>query len=486
LGAALSLWAPAAAQVLVLEDPLTSPGGPPKDVTGGTFSAEGWRRDSFESKIVYDLGRVVIRGRVTFEMNGVNGMDHGVGGWPDCRAIFAALDSDGAGNLGNQNIWVWAMDKTEICNGENVPPYRTNRMKLLLRTLFDPEPGEPMSAELSWDATRFYTYEITWDEHRGTLRRDGDVVLDIAYPAAPLRMSLRFLFLGTIHRYRAGVREATYRNLKVWDLGGAPPPDAGMPPPDAGVPPSGPCLRAVSLVPASGAGASEMFRATYRHCEGAAAFRIVQIWVGDVVAPAVPALAGAFENGFFSLGVPGESCVPGERKVLRAAYGALDCARSMVTSAGTDLTALWALSFDAARFAGPHRVYFDAKGGPGAPEPRLGWTEMGAFTVVAPPDAGTAAPDGGASDGGLPPRPSDGGSPPRPQQDGGVPATPAPDAGAATPPVSGGCAVAPPAAPFPMLCLLAWLWVRRRRALRVRPRSWRARRGWARAPAAAG
>jgi len=223
----LLLAAPAAAQELVLDDPLTAPYGASQERRGGTFSAAGWNRgDDFESKLIYDLGRYITHGKIEFEMDGVNGRDHGAGGWPDCRAIFAALDSDGAGDLGNQNIWIWAMDSTEICNGDAGGPPRTNRMKLLLRTLVDPEPGEPMSEELAWTESRFYRYEITWDENGGVMRRDGDVVLRNEF-ATPRPMQMRYVFLGTIQRYRAGVHDATYRNLKVWDC------DPGQPEPDA-------------------------------------------------------------------------------------------------------------------------------------------------------------------------------------------------------------------------------------------------------------
>jgi len=221
------LAGPAISDELVLDDSLTAPYGPSQQRRGGTFSAAGWNRgNDFESKLIYDLGRTITHGRIRFEMDGVNGHDHGVGGWPDCRAIFAALDSDGSGNLGNQNIWIWAMDSTEICNGDAGGPPRTNRMKLLLRTLVEPEPHEPMSEELSWNESRFYTYEITWDEHGGVMRRDGTVVLQNPFET-PRLMRMRHVFLGTINRYRAGVKNATYRNLQIWDMGSVlPEPDA--------------------------------------------------------------------------------------------------------------------------------------------------------------------------------------------------------------------------------------------------------------------
>jgi hypothetical protein len=176
---------------------------------------------------------------------------------------------------------------------------------------------------------------------------------------------------------------------------------------------AGSCLRALSLEPSSGVGQAQLFRATYEHCEGASAFRIAQIWVGDRVAPGVPAVAGAFENGAFSLGVPGETCTPGQSGALRAAYGLLDCAASFVSFGGRRLTVGWALTFDASRFAGAHRIFLDAKGGRGDPEPRLGWTELGSFTVAPPgtldggsedaADAGTSAHDGGAGEAVSPP-----------------------------------------------------------------------------------
>ena len=93
----------APAQVLVLDDPLTSEGEAVIRRDGGRFSADGWTRDGFASRLVFDLGRAITRGRMRFEMDGVNGRDHGSGGTPPCRAIFAAIDSDGSGNLGNQN-----------------------------------------------------------------------------------------------------------------------------------------------------------------------------------------------------------------------------------------------------------------------------------------------------------------------------------------------------------------------------------------------
>jgi hypothetical protein len=379
-----------AAPTLVLDDPLTAPLGSGQTVTGGTFSAAGWTRDGFDSQIIYDLGQPITAGRLTFEMDGVNGVDHGVGGFPDCRAIFAAVDNNASGNIddpGNESVqflWAWAMEETDYCNGGPGGFERTDRMKLLVHTGAASEPGEPMSDPLSWDITTFYGYEIGWDANHAWLLRDGATVLDQQYPSAPVVMNLRYVFLGTVNRYKAGVKNATYRNLKLWDDGG---PTTG----DAGTDGGGSCLSAGPLSPANGSGSAAVLQVPYTHCEGASAFRVVQIWVGDQVQNGVPAVSAGYEAGMLSLDGSSDTCTPGEAKTLSSSYGSLDCATTTAQSSGDTLTVSWSLAFDSA-FTGAHSVFVDAKGGSGTPEPRLGWTELGSFTVgTAPsPDAGQA------------------------------------------------------------------------------------------------
>lgn len=227
--AAVGAASPAiAAPKLILDDPLTAPFGSSQTVTGGSFSGGGWTRDGFDSQLLYDLGGPITAGRIVFEMDGVNGVDHGVGGFPDCRAIFAAVDDNGSGNIqepGNDNVqllWAWAMEETDYCNLGPGGFERTHKMKLLVNTMGAEEPGEPMSDPLVWDQTKFYTYEIGWDENHAWLLRDGAEVLDMPYPSAPIIMQLRYVFLGTVHRYDAGVKGATFRNLKVYDDEGPP------------------------------------------------------------------------------------------------------------------------------------------------------------------------------------------------------------------------------------------------------------------------
>jgi len=163
-----------------------------------------------------------------------------------------------------------------------------------------------------------------------------------------------------------------------------------------------PCLQAIALEPAAGQGDAAVFRATYRHCEGAATFRVVQLWVGAEVSEIAERVHAGYEAGRFNLENGGD-CAPGDPVVLQSTYGALDCAASTVTMQGTDMMVEWAIAFDVDTFAGVRGVFFDAKGGAGDPEPRLGWTQMGTFTVepAAGTDEGTtAATDEGTSDGG--------------------------------------------------------------------------------------
>ncbi len=402
VGMALALRAgvAVAAPTVVLDDPLTAPGGSGQTVNDGTFSPAGWTRDSFDAQIVYDLGAPITAGRVVFEMDGVNGVDHGVGGFPDCRAIFAAVDNNGSGNIddpGNESVqflWAWAMEETDYCNGGPGGLERTDKMKLLVHTTGASEPGEPMSDPLAWDITQFYTYEIGWDEDHAWLHRDGSVVLDIAYPSAPIIMNERYLFLGTVNRYKSGVKNATYRNLIVYDDGGPTLPDAGV---DSGVDAGGSCLGAGPLSPPNGSGTSASLVVPYSSCEGATAWRIVQIWVGDQVAAGQPAVSASLEAGLLHLDGSSDSCAPGDSKILSGTYGALDCAATTVVDAGDKRTVTWALSFDAAGFGGTHQVFADAKGGSGTPEPRLGWTALGTFNVV----SGDGGADAGAAGSGA-------------------------------------------------------------------------------------
>ena len=161
--------------------------------------------------------------------------------------------------------------------------------------------------------------------------------------------------------------------------------------------PHGPpaCLTADSLLPAAGAGASVVLEAVYGHCEGASEFRVVQLWVGDEVAADADRLNLGYEAGMFFL-EDGGSCAPMDPVVLPAQFGSLDCAASTVTIAGNQATVRWALEFDTVEFAGTHGVFFDAKGGVGDPEPRLGWTQMGTF-LVQPGGGGESSSSGGGT-----------------------------------------------------------------------------------------
>ena len=405
-------WAAVAAPALVLDDPLTQPKASAQTVTGGSFGAGGWTRDGFDSQIIYDLGASITAGRLTFEMNGVNGKDHGLGGFPDCRAIFAALDNNGSGNIddpGNESVqflWAWAMEETNYCNGGPGGFERTDKMKLLVHTGGSDEPGEPMSDPLLWDVTKFYAYEIGWDTKHAWLLRDGATVLDQIFPAAPNVMNLRYVFLGTVKRYKSGVKNATYRNLKLWDDGGPIPTDGGSPI-DAGGDASMGCLSAGSFSPTNSAGTSATFSLTYSNCEGASAFRIVQLWVGDEVKGGSPAVSASYEAGQLRLDGSVESCAPGASQVLTSAYGSLECATSSVSLQGNDLVVSWSLRFDPSKFSGTHPVFVDAKGGSGTPEPRLGWTAMGTFAVESSVDGGKLDGGAGASGGTTPAEGSD-------------------------------------------------------------------------------
>ena len=76
-----------------------------------------------------------------------------------------------------------------------------------------------------------------------------------------------------------------------------------------------------------------------------------------------------------------QSCLPGEPTVLSSPHGELHCGVSTASLSGSELTVAFAIAFDVASLEGERGVFFDAKGGATEPEPRLGWTRMGTWTV---------------------------------------------------------------------------------------------------------
>jgi MYXO-CTERM domain-containing protein len=148
-----------------------------------------------------------------------------------------------------------------------------------------------------------------------------------------------------------------------------------------------------SVAPASGSGPEQAFVTRIAHCEGAGALRIVQLRVTKVVDAQEPAVAPAFEAGAFHLDA--QSCAPGEATELVSTYGSLDCASSSVVEDGDEMAVTFALRFDVEAFAGERGLFMDAKGGSPSPEPRLGWTEVGSWTVAAS-TAGSGGSSGGA------------------------------------------------------------------------------------------
>jgi hypothetical protein len=152
------------------------------------------------------------------------------------------------------------------------------------------------------------------------------------------------------------------------------------------------CLAAVSIDPVAGHGASADFVAVYEHCEGGAAFRVVQLWIGEEPTPAGARVNLGYEAGVFTL-ENGGSCAPGDPVILHAPKGSFDCSASTAVIAGDLVTVHWSVAFEVGAFAGSHGLWVDAKGGTGDPEPRLGWTQLGTFLVEA--DAADESDSGG-------------------------------------------------------------------------------------------
>ncbi len=173
---------------------------------------------------------------------------------------------------------------------------------------------------------------------------------------------------------------ASIRNLRLWGTWVEEP----TPTPEPEPPCDGELIQANGIEPADAAGEGAVFQARYGHCLGAEAFRVVQLMVADEVAADAPNVHVAWSEGAFWY--EEQSCEMGSPTVLDGAWGSLDCEHSAAFYVGNELVVDFALGFDVATFAGSHGLWFDAKGGPGDEEPRLGWTLVGSYTVEPEPE----------------------------------------------------------------------------------------------------
>jgi MYXO-CTERM domain-containing protein len=428
---ALGASSPASAQIVYIDDPLTaSPtGGVGAGVragsAGGSFGPGGWTTTGDTDTVWWVIPATLPRGRFEVSATGLaiesslRGQEH------DLFGIYGPTDR---AEPVNYNPWyrnnefkilVRIFGDLNRCDG--CQAVGASKLELALCPALDPRgyvetmcPASCVAAGydfwqaylgprgrgemLPWDAATEYRFVITWEPGVMTYTRGGpEGSSSLTFPGtyAPRELVVR---IGPPSSERgpdtAMPRGVTYRNVRVEGEPGAATPscDSTFVPPDAGMPPGcgDPPITAVSLDPTDGRGAGAVFRSVYRHCDGASSFRIAQLWVGSAVDVGVPHIGLGYEGGRFFIDDGTESCAPGEAIGLAGTHGTLDCARSMASVVGDDLTIDWALSFNTGTFAGTHGVFFDAKGGAGMPEPRLDWTRMGTFTVD-----GTPVRDGG-------------------------------------------------------------------------------------------
>ncbi|MEI8257223.1 MAG: hypothetical protein WCJ30_16235 [Deltaproteobacteria bacterium] len=368
---------------------------------GGSFDASGWTATGRTDRLWWAIPRLV-SGSVEFTVSNISLanltlVDH---------EIFS-LYEDGYG-IGEPIAYAPYRDNhykamIRIYGQMELPADRVGRVKMMWGICPSGDPGhgacgcasffeEPLTpAALAWDGSP-HRMRIEWGGGVSRLFRDGVEILSSTWTGYDFGPSDLHIALGSSRADAVGTAGmpigAVFSDVVVdgtegplATCGGSST-DGGVITDAASLCSSLPVIEAISLTPTDGSGTSGVLRAVYRHCAGAASFRVAQLRVADGLAAGVPAVAVGYEAGM--LGLDAQQCAPGEARVLTGAYGSLDCARTTVSSSGDDLTIDWALGFDGATFSGTHGVYFDAKGPSSVvPEPRLGWLQMGTFTVPA-------------------------------------------------------------------------------------------------------
>ncbi len=401
------LIAPRLAEAFHLDDTLR--GSTTGHAIGGAFDASGWTATGRTDRLWWAIPRLA-SGSIEFTVNNISLANLTLGD----HEIFSMYE-DGYG-IGEPIPYGSYRDNhykamIRIYGQMELPADRVGRVKLMWGICPSGDPGhgacgcasffeEPLTpAPLVWDGSS-HRMRVEWGGGVSRLFRDGVEILSSTWSGFDFGPSDPHISLGSSRADAVGTAGmpvgAVFSDLVVDGVEGplatcgGSTTDAGVITDAAALCSSLPVIEAISLTPTAGSGTSGVLRAVYRHCAGAVSFRVVQLTVADAVAVGVPAVAVAYEAGMLGLGA--QQCVPGEARVLTGPYGSLDCARTTVSSSGDDLTVDWALGFDGATFAGTHGVYFDAKG-PSyvVPEPRLGWMQMGTFTVPAvAADAGFA------------------------------------------------------------------------------------------------
>lgn len=445
----------AAAQVTYIDDPLTaSPtaGAAPgvyAGSSGGSFGPGGWTTTGDTDTVWWVIPASLPRGRLEVTATGLSIATNLIGEEHDLFGLYGPTDRAEPVSYNpwyrNNEFKILARIFGDLNRCSGCQAVGASKVELALCPALTPEgyvattcPAACVAAgydfwqaylgprgrdePLPWDAATEYRFVINWEPGVITYSRGGpEGTSSLTFPGtyAPRELRVR---IGPPSSERgpasAMPRGATFRDVFVSGEPGAATPscDPGTAPPDAGVSPgcAEPMLSAVSLDPTAGRGASQIFRAVYRNCAGVTAFRNASIWVGSSVDVAAPHITAVYEGGRFYLDGRVESCAPGEARMFAGPGGTLDCARSTATVSGDDLSVDWALAFDTAALAGEQGVFVDAKG-TATPEPRLGWTRMGTYTVestlsgdggllprdasVPSMDAGRLAPGAGLSDG---------------------------------------------------------------------------------------
>lgn len=413
----------ASAQTTYVDDPLTatqqgSAAGVVAGVRGGSFSASGWTTGGDEDTLWYEIPATLPSGRFEVTVRGLalpgnlDGEEH------DILTLYGATD-----------------------HGEPVsysPAYRNNDFKVLVRIFGSGqsyrtpgasklelalcpagEPGyhDPCPAacvgqgydfwqaylhgadtDPGWSGSTSYRIVIAWQPGSMSYTRSDIGTWSLSYPGSYAPSALRVRLGSARHASGSGNRMpagVTFGDVLVVGEPGAATPACEAQGVDAGAAVDAGCgaqpIQSLGVTPAAASGTAQLFETGFRHCLGVGAFRVVQLWVGDAVQAGLPALNLGYDNvvGLF-YGEGAQTCAPGAAATLGTAYGSLDCAGSWVAGSGTDGTVGWALQFNPSTFAGTHGLFVDAKGPESqVPEPRLGWTQVGSYTVVGAADAGS-------------------------------------------------------------------------------------------------
>lgn len=197
----------------ILFDALTD-GKSSGQVRNGAFTDRGWKHQSGEDKIIWDLGQTMEAGIIEFELTGMTRNTRGgyLGQPGSERSYYFGLFNDASGNkaLGGTNPAFIEIRYNWGSSYSTAVKFQAGDRGFVGKHVED----FGTKARGDWNENQYYKHKVTFGNGVTQLFIDGQLQRTLSYANRPL--GWRYLFLGDInYAGLSGPDNVTYRNVRV-------------------------------------------------------------------------------------------------------------------------------------------------------------------------------------------------------------------------------------------------------------------------------